>query len=247
MATTWYDSKIIKIADESPTTKRFWVEVEGVDKFDFLPGQFVTMDLPLGERRKQRWRSYSIANAPDGTNVLEFCIVKLEGGAGSTYFFEEVGIGSAIRFKGPSGNFVLPENLEQDLVLICTGTGVAPFRSMLWHLFNSGKTDKKIHLIFGTRFEDGILYRGEFEELLKKMPGFSYDVALSRQKEVSEGAGFAIHPGYVHPVYLDKYQDKNSNCKFLLCGWQGMVDEAVANLIVKMGCERSQVKYELYG
>ena len=70
MPTTWYDSKVIKIENQSPTTKRFWVEVEGVDSFDFKAGQFVTMDLPLGEKRKQRWRSYSIANAPDGTNVL---------------------------------------------------------------------------------------------------------------------------------------------------------------------------------
>ncbi|MEO1257188.1 MAG: FAD-dependent oxidoreductase [Bacteroidota bacterium] len=247
MPTTWYDSKVIKIEDQSPTTKRFWVEIEGVERFDFIAGQFVTMDLPLGEKRKQRWRSYSIANAPDGTNVLEFCIVKLEGGAGSTYFFDQVEIGTPIRFKGPSGTFVLPQNIEKELVLISTGTGVAPYRSMLWDLYNKGEKNHKIHLIFGTRFKEGILYQEEFVELMKKMPNLKYDVALSRETGEMNGLPFPSHRGYVHPIYLDQYSEKDSNLLFLLCGWTAMIDEAVANLVVKMGYGRSQVKYELYG
>ncbi len=247
MPTTWYNSKIIKIEDQSPTTKRFWVEVEGVDNFDFKAGQFVTMDLPLGEKRKQRWRSYSIANAPDGTNVLEFCIVHLEGGAGSAYFFNEVRIGTEIKFKGPSGNFVLPEKIEKKLILICTGTGVAPYRSMLWYLYNTGETNHNIHLIFGTRYKDGILYQDEFEELMGKMPGFKYDVALSREKELLNNFPFGLHEGYVHPIYLSCYPEKDPNLYFMLCGWTAMIDEAVANLMAKMGYDRKQVKYELYG
>ncbi len=243
----WYDSNVIKITDESSNTKRFWVEVEGVDSFGFKAGQFVTMDLPLGEKRKHRWRSYSIANAPDGTNVLEFCIVLLEGGTGSTYFFNEVKIGTQIRFKGPAGNFVLPEKIENDLVFICTGTGVAPFRSMIWELYNNGETDLNIHLIFGTRYRNGILYRKEFEELLEKMPSFKYDVALSREKDIFGESPFPIRNGYIHPIYLENRDGKTNNCKFYLCGWKEMIDEAVANLIIKMGCDRKQVKYELYG
>ena len=245
--TTWYDSKIIKIEDQSPTTKRFWVEVEGVDCFDFEAGQFVTMDLPVGEKRKDRWRSYSIANSPDGTNVLEFCIVLLDGGAGSEYFFKEVKKGTPIKFKGPSGNFILPEKIEKDLVLICTGTGVAPFRSMIWNLYNKGEMGHNIHLIFGCRHRNGILYQKEFEELMVKMPGFQYDVALSREKDFSSEYPFSVHSGYVHPIYLKKYPTKDPNLYFMLCGWTAMIDEAVANLMAKFGYDRSQVKYELYG
>lgn len=247
MPTTWYDSKIIKIEDESPTTKRFWVAVEGVTSFPFKAGQFVTMDLPIGEKRRQRWRSYSIANAPDGGNVLEFCIVLLEGGAGSTYFFEEVKIGTSIRFKGPDGNFVLPEMKGQKLVMICTGTGIAPFRSMLGELVNKGDLSHSIHLIFGTRFQDGILYQAEMEQLMEKMPQFHFDVALSREKAPFSANSFGQHAGYVHPIYLEKYPEKDPNLQFLLCGWSGMIDEAVANLVAKKGYDRTQVKYELYG
>ena len=247
MPTTWYNSKIIKITDESPTTKRFWAEVENVEKLDFKAGQFVTMDLPIGEKRRQRWRSYSIANAPDETNVLEFCIVLLEGGAGSTYFFEEVKIGTPIKFKGPDGGFVLPEKTEKDLVMICTGTGIAPFRSMVWDLYNKGETHHNIHLIFGTRFENGILYKNEMEALMDKMPGFKFEAALSRETAINTEFPFPVHSGYVHPIYMERYREVSPKVQFYLCGWSAMIDDAVANLIVKMGYDRSQVKYELYG
>ncbi|MFT5169148.1 MAG: ferredoxin-NADP reductase [Saprospiraceae bacterium] len=237
----WYDSKIIKIEKESSTTKRFWVEVADVDQVDFTAGQFVTMDLPISEKRLKRWRSYSIANAPDGTNVLEFCIVRLENGAGSTFFFEEAKIGTPIRFKGPDGGFCLPEPVEKDLVMICTGTGIAPFRSMIWDLYNHKKPYKNIHLIFGTRFQEGILYKAEFEKLATEMPGFKYSIALSREEKGD------WYEGYVHPIYLEDYKEIRTDLDFYICGWSNMIDEAIANLIIKMGYDKSQVHYELYG
>ncbi|MEL6922674.1 MAG: FAD-binding oxidoreductase [Bacteroidota bacterium] len=237
----WYDSKVIKIEDETPTTKRFWVEVPKGEKIDFQAGQFVTMDLPINEKRLKRWRSYSIANAPDDSNVLEFCIVYLEGGAGTKYLFNEVKTGSAIRFKGPSGAFTLKEPIEKDIVFICTGTGVAPFRSMLWDIYHQQKPHKSLHLIFGTRKKEGILYQEEFEAMKKQMDGFKFDVALSREPDW-EG-----YRGYVHQIYMEQYKEVRDDVVFYLCGWSNMIDDAVANLIVKLGYDKSQIHYELYG
>ncbi len=239
--TTWYNGIIRKIEDASPTTKRFWLEVEGVERFDFKAGQFITMDLPIGERRNQRWRSYSIASAPDGSNVLELCIVHLDNGLASGYMFNEAKIGTSIKFKGPDGTFTLPESIENELVMVCTGTGVAPFRSMILDIFNRKIPHRGIHLIFGTRTADGVLYQKEFEGLAQKMSGFRYSVALSREEKTG------CHQGYVHGIYQTAYVEKRPDRTFYLCGWTKMVDGAVANLIVKMGYERGQVKYELYG
>lgn len=246
MPTKWYDSNVIKIADESPTTKRFWVKIEGDEIVDFKAGQFVTMDLPIHEKRTKRWRSYSIANAPDQSNVFEFCIVILEGGAGSTYFFEEVKIGTSIRFKAPAGGFYLPEKLEKDLVLISTGTGVAPFRSMLWDIYNNEIPHKNIHLIFGTRHANGVLYEKEFEELMEKMPQFKYSVALSREEVLPEKK-YEIAKGYVHPIYQDHFKTVREDVDFWICGWSNMIDEAVAKLMLEMGYGQKQIHYELYG
>jgi CDP-4-dehydro-6-deoxyglucose reductase len=245
--TKWYDSQVLRVEDASPTTKRFWLKIENEEPFHFKAGQFVTMDLPVGEKRQQRWRSYSIANAPDGSNVLEFCIVHLDGGVATEYLFKTATPGTMIRFKGPDGGFVLPEAIDKDLVFICTGTGVAPFRSMIFNLHRQGITHRNIHLIFGTRHADGILYEAEFAKLATTMPGFSYSVALSREPALENGRAFEIQQGYVHDIYLQQYQSTRPDVVFYLCGWTKMVDEAVANLIVKLGYDRSQVKYELYG
>jgi CDP-4-dehydro-6-deoxyglucose reductase len=246
MATTWYDGEVTEIIDETPTTKRFWVKIPDLDRFDFQPGQFVTMDLPIHEKRLQRWRSYSIANSPTETNTLEFCIVKLAGGLATQYLFDEIRTGSAIRFKGPNGVFTLPSTIEKDLVMICTGTGVAPFRSMLQHLQHTGKSHCNIHLIFGTRFSEGILYRKEFETLQKTMPGFHFSVALSKEESIApEEFEFEIKSGYVHQLYQSAYAPRE-DVLFYLCGWQNMVDEAVLNL-QNMGFQKSHLITELYG
>lgn len=249
MAWKWYDSTVINIVDESPATRRIWVEISTTEDFHFEAGQFVTMDLPIDEKRLKRWRSYSIANAPDGGKVLEFCILNLEGGAASRYFFEEMELGATIRFKGPDGAFTLPSNIEnQDLVLICTGTGIAPFRSMIGDIYRRGKPHRRIHLIFGTRYANGILYREEFEQLRREHPEFSYEVALSREAEINAAQfDFPVHKGYIHQVYLQQYAVKRPDVSFYLCGWSNMIDDAVANLIVKLGYDKSQVRYELYG
>ncbi len=241
MPTTWYEGTVRKIKPLSPFVREFHVEIPELDRFDFQAGQFITLDLPIGDKRLQRWRSYSIANAPNDSNVLELCIVRSEEGPGSNYMFDSVSEGSILKFKGPDGGFVLPETIDKDLVFICTGTGIAPFRSMIQDLQKTGKPHRGLHLIFGTREESGILYRQEFEALAQAVPGFKYDIALSRQP------GWAGWKGYVHQVYLEQYQIPRPDVAFYLCGWSNMIDEAVENLLIKLRYDRPQIHFELYG
>ncbi|MDX1940326.1 MAG: FAD-dependent oxidoreductase [Saprospiraceae bacterium] len=244
----WYDSKVVKIAEESPTTKRFWLEVPETEELDFKAGQFVTMDLPISDKRLKRWRSYSIASAPTDSNELELCIVRLNGGAATDYLFNEVQVGTEIKFKGPDGTFTLKEPIEKDLVFICTGTGIAPFRSMILDIHKKQKPHRKIHLIFGTRTADHILYRSEFEQLQQEMPDFKYSVALSREENLNPADfSFEVFKGYVHEAYLEQYKFPYPDVDFYICGWSSMIDDAVANLLLKLKYDKSQIHYELYG
>ncbi len=248
MPWTWYDAEVIRIEDASSITRRYWLKIPQEEPVTFTAGQFFTMDLPIHERRNKRWRSYSIASAPTEDNVFEFCIVLLEGGTGTTYLFEEVEVGSVIRMKGPSGTFVLKEPVEKDLVFICTGTGVAPFRSMIWDHFQLEKPYKHIHLIYGTRYAENILYQSEFEELLEKMPRFQYSVSLSREENLDQlNVPFSLKKGYVHQFYLDHYAQPRSDLEFYICGWRNMIDDAVDKLINQLGYDKKQIHFELYG
>ncbi len=234
----WLIGTIIRIENATTDTKRFWIEVPELSSFSFIPGQFVTLDLPIHERPNKRLRSYSIASWPDGRNVFELLIVLDRGGAGTTYMFEEITTGSTINFRGPQGVFKLKEPLSKDIFLICTGTGIAPFRSMIHHLINNNIPHQHIFLIFGCRTKKDLLYYDEMKKLQQSLTGFTYLPVLSREKW--EG-----HTGYVHPVYETLCIERKP-AAFFLCGWKGMIDEA-RKRILAMGYNKNDIFDEIYG
>ncbi|MTB52717.1 ferredoxin--NADP reductase [Lewinella sp. W8] len=240
----WKEAVIRRITQRSPNVRSFWLELPDREELNYRPGQFLTLDLPISDRRRERWRSYSIADAPDGTNQAELCIVRLPDGRGTTYLFEGAEVGSTVLTKEPGGVFTLPERpLDFSVVMICTGTGVAPFRAMLQERLAREKND--FHLIFGCRTAEDILYREEFEAMAEQYPNFRYTVCLSREDPPADGA-LEAHRGYVHQVYREQYADVNDDIRFYLCGWSQMVDEAKANLL-EMGYDEQQIILELYG
>ncbi len=234
----WRTGKVIRIENETADTRRFWIEVPELDVFDFIPGQFVTLDLPIHEKVNKRWRSYSIASWPDGTNVFELVIVLDTRGLGTPYLFEQVNVGSELIFRGPQGVFTLKEPLDTDLFLICTGTGIAPFRSMVHHIKNNNIAHKNIYLIFGCRTKSTLLYYDELKQLQQTLPGFKYLPTLSRE----EWDGYS---GYVHPIY-EALCAERTPARFYLCGWKGMLDETKKR-ILEMGYDKKQIHVELYG
>ena len=234
----WRTGKVIRIENETADTRRYWVQVPELSSFDFIPGQFVTLDLPIHEKANKRWRSYSIASWPDGTNVFELVIVLDELGAGTHYLFEEVVVGSELTFRGAQGVFTLKEPLDKDLFLVCTGTGIAPFRSMIHHIKNENIPHRNITLVFGCRTKDTLLYYEEMKELRESVPGFQYIPTLSREEW--EGS-----TGYVHHIYEELCAERKP-ANFFLCGWRGMIDEAKRR-ITEMGYDRKDIHVEIYG
>jgi ferredoxin-NADP reductase len=241
----WRKGIVTRIENETYNTRRFWIKIPEIDSFDFAPGQFVTLDLPIHEKPNKRWRSYSIASWPDGTNVIELLIVLLDGGLGTTYLFNEVNEGSELILRGPQGVFTLPETIEKDLYFICTGTGIAPFRSMVHYIQLHSVPHQNINLIFGTRKKEDLLYLEEMRRLEQEVNGFNYIPTLSRE----EWDGCC---GYVHAIYENLvHQKMNGNtepppAKFYLCGWKNMVDEA-RQRIQGLGYDKKAIHLELYG
>ena len=221
-----------------------------MESFDFQPGQFVTLDLPIHEKPNKRIRSYSISSWPDGTNTIELVIVLLEGGAGTHYLFNEIQVGSELTIRGPQGIFTLPKTIEKDLFFICTGTGIAPFRSMAHHLLNHNIPHQNIYLIFGCRHFSDCLYEKELKELDERMPNFHYIPTFSREKTDDP----LIRTGYVHTVYEEICRSHQTAAasqelraaSFFLCGWKNMIDEAKQR-IQALGYDRKSIHQELYG
>ena len=247
MLQPWLKCVVIKTEDITHSTRRFWIQVPELEKFEFEPGQFVTFDLPIHEQRNKRWRSYSIASAPDGSNIFELVIVLMEDGLGTPHLFNDVTVGSELMVRGPQGKFTMPPVLDKDLYLICTGTGIAPFRSMVHHIHQQQLPHKNIHLVFGCREFKDSLYEAELKQLENKLPGFYHHPCFSRELVVGPGQ----YSGYVHACYtelVEKHKGMTGaipEANFFLCGWKNMVDDAKKRILA-LGYDKSAIHLELY-
>ena len=238
MVPPWQQGVVTRIEQATHNTRRYFIQLRETDSFPFKPGQFVTLDLPIHEQKNKRWRSYSIASMPDGSNVFELLISYVPDGLGTNYIFKEIKEGSEFTLRGPHGVFTLPEEIDRDIIIVCTGTGIAPFRSMLHYIDKHNLPHKNLHLIFGTRVQSDLLYADEMRELEKSLENFTYHPTLSRED-------WDGHKGYVHAIYESICKDCPP-ANFFLCGWRNMIDEA-RHKIVNMGYDKKSIHLELYG
>ena len=228
----WVDAYISSIEILTTNTRKFTIKF--FKNFDFTPGQFIQIKL------KNVVRSYSIASYSIDKNKLELIIVKVEDGQLTSILFNNTTVGDKIQVRGPKGKFVLPEDTQRDIFFICTGTGLAPFKSILDHLNITQKFPRNLFLIFGTRTKQDLLFYDEISTIEQSQPNFSYIPVLSRQKW--EGPS-----GYVHKEYIKIINNlKPKDPLFYLCGWKNMISEAKQNLL-DFGYDRKSIKLEVYG
>jgi len=238
MKQTFFETEIVKIINETSTTRRYFFSVVSKDKFEYKAGQFVMLQLDINA--KIPYRSYSIASTPDGSNQFELIIVLNPPGAGTPFIWDNFDVGSKVMCAGPIGKFVLPDYIQHDLCFICTGTGIAPLRSMLWYIINSKIQHHRIYFVFGARTKDDLLYYEEMLELTEKHKSVHFIPVLSR--ETSETWNGRI--GYVHQVYEEIFSNKRP-AEFFICGWSAMLKEARERLAL-MGYPKEQVHFERY-
>ena len=156
------------------------------------------------------------------------------------HLFENAKAGDELEIKGPLGKFILPEEIEGDLLFICTGTGLAPFRSILQSIVLNDISHHKIYLIFGTRTYQDLLCFDEMKEYENKLKNFKYIPVLSREDWEGES-------GYVHNQYINLIKSKKlKDPIFYLCGWRDMIKEARYNL-KELGFDSKKIKLEIYG
>lgn len=233
-----YTGKIINIIDEAANIKRFFIEVQGLEEYKFTAGQYVRLDLPVEYKKGIRY--YSIANEPDGTNVIELLILLDPNGQATNYLFKQCSVGSEIRMSEPMGKFVVPEKIEKELCFICTGVGLAPLRSMIRDIYKRNIPHKDIHLVFGTRYKGDLVYSEEFNNLQNEFPEFHYHVTLSRENS-TEWQG---NQGYVHDVYKKIFHD-GRDAAFFICGYKGMITDA-RNTLHSLGYTKHQIYFEKF-
>ena len=224
---------LVEMKELAPKVRHFVFEVPEVRDFYFVPGQFVSMTEVIGG--KEIVRPYSIASKPGG-NRFELCLNEVDDGIFSPWLFT-LKPGDEVETSAPLGYFIL-RNPQRDAIFVATGTGIAPMRSMLQAWL--GQDDpRKLTLIFGVRYEHGLLYGNEFEELAKKHSNFLYLPTLSRPEP-----SWAGRTGHVQQHLKEAIGDRR-DLDIYICGLKAMVDDVRA-MLKSMGFDRKQIIYEKY-
>lgn len=252
MTTPLYVARLERkdLLSESAQTYHLEFSIPELEVFNFEPGQFVSL-IGTDANGKDQMRAYSIASAPDG-NRFDLCLNRVADGFFSNMLCD-LEPGGEIQFHGPYGMFTLRSPMT-DSILIATGTGIAPIRGFVQHIFPASGEDRSgghtISLVYGTRHETELYYRDIFEAVAARHSNFHYLPTLSRPREDWTG-----RRGYVqeHVAALLKARPvesaQASGAKFsvhaYICGLNEMVSSNRKQLL-DLGWQRRQIIYERY-
>lgn len=216
---------------------------EPVDKddFTFIPGQFISIHFNWEDKLLRR--SYSIATIPGQDNLIEFSLSFVPGGAASQFLFN-LKEDDIIDISGPYGRLVLRDEDPQRYVLVATGTGVTPYRSMLPELAKRLEANPalRVDLLLGVRTRADALYEDEFLAFAEQHENFNFYLHLSRD-ELQDPKPHE-RKGYVQTGLQQLNLNPETDIIYL-CGNPNMIDESVV-ITKELDFPIQQVRREKY-
>lgn len=199
---------------------------------DYKAGQFFMMEV-VDEAGKVN-RSYSVSSVPGNAEGFSLCVKLLPDGRGSKVL-RELALGATANFMAPFGHFVLADS-PKDMLMIATGTGLAPFMAMLPTVFERGFAGK-VTLIFGVRHEEDLFYVEQLREWEKAHANFKAVVTLSQP-----GDSWTGDKGRVTD-HLDDFDWQN--VQVYICGNGDMV-KTVKMLMDEKGVPKTDIHLEQF-
>ena len=179
--------------------------------FQFLAGQYIDI-IRNGQKR-----SYSISHNQCENNELTLFIRNYERGLFSQYWFSEAKANDLLRMEGPLGTFFYRSNpICEEIVLLATGTGIAPIKAILdqWQQQPEQVKGKKIWLLWGGRKKEDLFWQPE-----TTLSNFTYIPVLTREDEWQGAKGYIQEIALQQPIHWQKAQ-------VYACGSEVMIQSA---------------------
>ncbi len=178
------------------------ITVETDDPVDFAAGQYLSV------RYQETNRVYSIASSPTRSE-LEFCVRRVPGGRLTSELAVDLDVGESVTLRGPYGELLLEEPSPRDLVFLATGTGVAPFKSMIDYVFETERDRyegerRDIWLFLGAAWRDMLPYEETFHEYAQRRENFHFVPTVSRESSLTDWEGETAYVQYTLAKYLDE-------------------------------------------
>jgi ferredoxin-NADP reductase len=233
MAEPTQPATVLAVTDLTPHVRQLVIKPKTA-KISFQPGQWVSLKLPVGPKPPLN-RAYSMADPSSPYGELTLVFDRIPGGRGSNYLYG-LRSGDEVSMSGPYGNFVLPQSLDRELLLIGRYTGLVPMRCLLKQMFFS-KIQIPVLLIAVAPDEDEVLFHQEWLTMAMQHPSFRYLplVAPNGEPEAVEKTLAMLMP-------LIKGQPKVHP---MICGTKAFVRPLRAYFTGE-GYDRKEVKVETY-
>ncbi len=210
------------ISNEALNRNTHKIVLQTPDSFAFKAGQFVNL-----QRDDGLTRSYSIASIPGSDQSIELHIRRLEGGQFSTWANEHLNPGDSIRISEALGHcFYLSNNSEQNILLVGTGTGLAPLVGIVKDALQQ-KHQGQIYLYHGSSKLEDLYYMDEMCNLADLHNNFHYTPCIS-SGSVPEG----FSQGRANNIALEKHPELKS-WRVYLCGHPDMISQTKTDAFLK--------------
>lgn len=194
-------------------------------------------------------RNYSLATNPRTDKQLRFNVriatpprgQDCSAGAGSSYVFH-LKPGDRVTATGPFGDFHIKDT-GREMVYLGGGSGMAPLRAHISHLFETLETGRKVSFWYGARSLREMFYQDYFADLARRFENFRFHVALSEPEPEDH---WNSHTGFIHDVLRDQYLQSHpdlSQVEFYLCGPPAMI-KAGTDMLKSLSVAPSQIAFD---
>ncbi len=233
--------RVDRIVDLTPYIKGITFGVLSPEEgIIYKPGQYVQLEVPKYKLSKEpEYRAFSMSSVPEDPHSIELYIGLVNKGIVSTYVHEYLRESEQLVMRGPFGDFFYRES-DRDILLIATGTGLAPIMSIL-RTIRSAQIQRKITLFFGCRRQEDLYCVEELKELEQQLSDFTFIPTLSREAEDSPWKG---KRGRVTDLIEDLVPEK-ADYDVYICGNPEMVDSSTELLRAK-GIPEDQIYFDKF-
>jgi ferredoxin-NADP reductase len=230
--------KVSKISKETSSTSSIRLVSEDGYLPPFQAGQYINVFVDaLGVKTS---RPYSIASAPTQTGYYEIAVRRVEDGFVSNYLLDDLKPADKLVSSSPAGNFHFNPLIHGDkLAFIAGGSGITPFMSMIRELSDRA-LKRRIHLFYGSRVADDIIYAEELNEIAASNSNFTWDLVVSEPSESFKG----INGFITSKIIKDRLTELD--WAFFVCGPQAMYDFCLPEL-ERLNIPRRWVRQEVMG
>lgn len=233
MAELTQPATVLAVTDLTPHVRQLVVKPK-TSKISFQPGQWVSLKLPVGLKPPLN-RAYSMADPSSPYGELTLVFDRVPGGLASNYLYE-LRSGDEVLLSGPYGNFILPQPLDRELLLIARYTGLVPMRCLLKQMLFS-KIQTPVLLIAVAPDEAEVLFHQEWLTMAMQYPSFRYLPLVAQNGELE-----AVEKTLSMLTPLVKGQPKVVP---MICGTKAFVRPLRA-YFMERGYDRKEVKIETY-